>query len=106
MILGEASKLASLKQPNGKIEARRTILPFVVSIGHEVIDSRIGSSVPQNMRHHAIDDRVSAAAPFIVRTTAVTNTGDDQAMLHAADEVFVAGEPGDCANGAGREQEA
>src|SRR5206468_8432855 len=106
MILGEASESASLKQPNGKIESRRTILPFVVSIRHEVRDNRISPSVPQDLCHHSINARVSTSAPLVVRTATVTNTGDDQPMLHACDEVFVASEPGDSANGAGSEQEA
>ena len=65
-----------------------------------------GDGVFQHMRHDTVDHRVAAPAFLIGRPAAIADAGDGEAMLDEANRRFVAGEPGDGADGAGREQEA
>ena len=97
--------LASLEQPDRKVEPRRAILSLVITIGAEVAHDWCGGIVFEDMRHRAVDKRVAATTFFVCRAAAVANAGNHEPVLDAADALFVEREPGDRADRAWRKQE-
>ncbi len=104
VIFGNRAEFAALKQADRQIEARRAVLAFVIAVRGKVQDRRRQSGLLQRVDHRAVDLRVSAPAFLVRRPAAVSDHGNDEPVLDACGAVLVAGEPGDCADRAGREQ--
>src|ERR1700746_2345634 len=99
MVLGHLTVLAALKQPDRKVEARRTKLSFVIAVGGEIQNSCRWRGMAQGMDDGPIDCRIAPATPLVGWSSFVADHGDDKAMLDALGARFISGEPrdrGDC----------
>ena len=87
-----------------QIEAGRTVLSFVVTIGNEGRDA-MGKNliVTQHMGNDAIDRSVAATALLVGHAAGIPETGEDEAVHDMPDLVLIARQPGERADRAGNE---
>ena len=69
---------------DSKVETRRTILPFIISVGIKFDNIVLVRGMFQNIQYRTINFRVTTTAFFIRIRACITNTDDDKAVFHLA----------------------
>src|SRR5262245_11791236 len=105
VILGNLAESAALEQSHRQIEAWRTILAFIITVGEKIENCRHQPTMTQSVDHRPINLRVAAPALFVGWTATISDHGEHEPVLDALTVVFIACEPRDCTNGAGGKQE-
>ena len=106
VILGNFAELAALEKSYRQVEARRTILAFVVTVWEKIEDRRRQPGVTKRVDHRPIDLGIAASALLVGRAAAVSDHGDDKPVLDALAIVLVAREPCDCTDRTRSKQES
>src|SRR5262249_6437026 len=101
VVLREAAVRRARKDADRQIEARRTVLTFVVAVRTEIPYRKCGPSMLQDVSNGPIDQRIAPPAALVCRLTAIAKTGEDQAVPNSRHHVFVAAEPRDRADRGG-----
>src|SRR6201999_2698860 len=86
-----------------QVEPGRAVLPLVVAVRRERAD--LMWTVAEHVREDLVDLRVAAPALLVGQRTAVARAGQHEAVPDLLHPGRVAGEPGDRADRAGREDE-
>src|SRR3990172_10316924 len=90
---------------DGKIEAGRAELPFVIAVRMKIYYFGVISGVPEHVAENPIDFRVSASALFVGKTPLISDACDDEPLPHRSRPCFIERQPRNGADGSRNEQE-
>jgi hypothetical protein len=81
-------------------------LPLVIAVRGKFQDSGVWPQLAEDVKCNPVDLCIALAAPLIGQWASVSNTGEHEAMLDPRNPGFVHGQPGNCPNSAGDEEES
>src|SRR5258706_9567002 len=93
MIVRESSIRRSREASPREVEAGRTVLPLVVTVRHEV-EQRVRARQAKNVSRRTVYQSGSPTTAFISGGSAVSQTGQHQAVTNPTCLRLVSGEPG------------